>query len=60
MEDFKSLETLILDIIKQKQPFEKLELTKEQLNEMFSVIFFCLYFLPNEISPSTANLSWKS
>lgn len=35
-EDFKRLQDLMQRAIKEKQPFERLELTKEQLHQMFN------------------------
>ena len=35
--EFKSLETIVKKIVKEKQPFERLEVTKEDLLEMFKV-----------------------
>ena len=35
--DFPNLETLVKGIVKEKQPFERLEVKKEDLLKMFSV-----------------------
>ena len=37
--DFPSIESLMKKIVKEKQPFERLEMKKEDLLEMFKVIF---------------------
>lgn len=35
--DYPALETLAKSVVKEKQKFERLEVTKEQLKEMFAV-----------------------
>lgn len=39
--DYPALETIAKSVVKDKQKFERLELTKEQLLEMFAVRAFC-------------------
>jgi len=43
--DFPVMENLVKQIVKEKQPFERLEVSKEDLLEMFKVIFKTLYLL---------------
>lgn len=35
--DYESLETVVKNVIKEKQPFERLEISKEDLLKMFKV-----------------------
>ena len=52
--DYSSLDTLTKTIVKEKQPFIRLELSKEDLLEMFKVLLtVCLFFI-------SVNLSWKT
>lgn len=39
------MESIVKSIIKEKQPFERLELKKEDLIEMFKVCVFIICFL---------------
>lgn len=41
--DYESLEMVAKNVIKEKQPFERLEISKEDLLEMFKVSPFYLY-----------------
>lgn len=36
-DDFKGLESVVKNIVKEKQPFERLEIKKEDLLELFKV-----------------------
>ena len=50
--DFSNLETLVKGIVKEKQPFERLEITKENLLKMFevsSVILPLLHSIPGTL-----------
>ena len=52
--DYSSLDTLTKTIVKEKQPFIRLEMSKEDLLEMFKVLLtVCLFFI-------SVNLSWKT
>jgi len=44
--DFPTLEKLCKNIVKENQEFERLEMSKEELLEMFKVLlfFFCFFF----------------
>lgn len=42
--DYPALETLAKNVVKEKQKFERLVVTKEQLLEMFAVRFFSFSF----------------
>jgi len=42
--DFPRLETLVKKIVNEKQPFERLEMKKEDLLKMFEVCDHCTYF----------------
>lgn len=44
--DFPHLDTLYKAIVKDKQPFERLEMTKEDLLEMFKVLVWEIEFPP--------------
>lgn len=43
--DYNVIESKIKGIVKEKQPFERLVMTKENLLKMFEVCFKCLLFL---------------
>ena len=52
--DYSSLDTLTKTIVKEKQPFIRLELSKEDLLEMFKVLLtVSLFFI-------SVKLSWKT
>ena len=42
--DFPHLETLVRKIVNEKQPFERLEMKKEDLLKMFEVCYHCTLF----------------
>ena len=42
--DFPHLETLVKKIVNEKQPFERLEMKKEDLLKMFEVCDCCTFF----------------
>lgn len=48
--DYESLETVAKNVIKEKQPFERLEISKEDLLEMFKVRPFYLPFAYTRLS----------
>lgn len=43
--DFPIMENIVKTIVKEKQPFERLEVSKEDLLEMFKVIIKLFLFL---------------
>jgi threonyl-tRNA synthetase len=55
-EDFGVLETSIKQIVKEKQPFERLELTKEQLLEMFDYNEFKVRILKEKVDTPTTTV----
>ena len=54
--DFPGLESLIKNIVKEKQPFERLELTKEQLLEMFDYNQFKVRILKEKVTTPTTTV----
>ncbi|CAG0916746.1 unnamed protein product [Notodromas monacha] len=54
--DFGTLEELVKKVVKEKQPFERLELTKEQLAEMFQYNEFKLRILKNKVTTPTTTV----
>ncbi|XP_035706901.1 threonine--tRNA ligase 1, cytoplasmic isoform X2 [Folsomia candida] len=55
-QDFGALETSIKSIVKEKQPFERLELTKEQLLEMFGYNLFKVRILNEKVDTPTTTV----
>lgn len=55
-QDFGSLEGVIKNIIKEKQPFERLELTKDQLMEMFGYNQFKVRILKEKVTSETTTV----
>ncbi|XP_063238553.1 threonine--tRNA ligase 1, cytoplasmic isoform X1 [Bacillus rossius redtenbacheri] len=51
--DFPGLESLVKNIVKEKQPFERLELTKEDLLEMFKYNEFKVRILNEKVNTPT-------
>ncbi|WFD00165.1 threonine--tRNA ligase [Malassezia yamatoensis] len=58
-EDFPSLEKLVTIAIKEKQPFERLTLTKEQLLEMFKYNKYKLYIINSKIPDGTSTTVYR-
>lgn len=54
--DYLSLESLMKDIVKEKQPFERLELTKEELLEMFQYNPFKVRILKEKVNTPTTTV----
>jgi hypothetical protein len=54
--DYGSLEDIVKKIVKEKQPFERLELTKEQLMDMFQYNEFKLRILKNKVDTPTTTV----
>ncbi|KAG7301259.1 Threonine--tRNA ligase 1-cytoplasmic [Plutella xylostella] len=54
--DFPAMETLVKKIAKEKQPFERLELTKEQLLEMFDYNLFKVRILNEKVDTPTTTV----
>ncbi|XP_048483972.1 threonine--tRNA ligase 1, cytoplasmic isoform X4 [Plutella xylostella] len=54
--DFPAMETLVKKIAKEKQPFERLELTKEQLLEMFDYNLFKVRILKEKVDTPTTTV----
>lgn len=55
-QDFPVLETLVKTIVKEKQPFERLEMTKEELLEMFKYNQFKVRILKEKIDTPTTTV----
>ncbi|PHH80049.1 hypothetical protein CDD80_3038 [Ophiocordyceps camponoti-rufipedis] len=58
-EDKKSLETLSNSIIKAKQPFERLEMTKNELLEMFKYSKYKEYFINQRVPDGTRSTVYR-
>ncbi|WFC95929.1 threonine--tRNA ligase [Malassezia brasiliensis] len=58
-EDFPSLDKLITMAVKEKQPFERLVLTKEQLLEMFKYNKYKLYIINSKIPDGTSTTVYR-
>lgn len=59
--DYSSLDTLTKNIVKEKQPFVRLELSKEDLLEMFKVpVLLSVFFLVINYTCNIVRLSWKA
>ncbi|EPX72358.1 cytoplasmic threonine-tRNA ligase Trs1 [Schizosaccharomyces octosporus yFS286] len=58
-EDYKGLETLAKQAIKQKQPFERLVLSKERLLEMFSHNKYKQQIIQNKIPDGTSTTVYR-
>ena len=54
--DFKNLETVVKSAVKQKQPFERLEMTKEDLCKMFAYNEFKLRIINERITTPTTTV----
>merc|ERR1712048_230261 len=54
--DFKNLETIVKKVIKEKQPFERLEMTKEDLKKMFAYNKFKLRIIDEKIDTPTTTV----
>jgi len=55
-EDYGVLESSIKQIVKEKQPFERLELTKEQLLQMFDYNLFKVRILKEKVDTPTTTV----
>lgn len=58
-EDKKALETIANSIIKEKQPFERLEMTKDELREMFRYSAYKLYFIEQRVPEGTKSTVYR-
>ncbi|KAG5657209.1 hypothetical protein KAF25_001798 [Fusarium avenaceum] len=58
-EDKKALEQLSNGIIKQKQPFERLEMTKDELLEMFKYSKYKEYFIQQRVPDGTKSTVYR-
>lgn len=58
-EDKKALETLSNAIIKEKQPFERLEMSKEELLEMFKYSKYKEYFVSQRVPDGTKSTVYR-
>ncbi|RDA92322.1 hypothetical protein CP533_3287 [Ophiocordyceps camponoti-saundersi (nom. inval.)] len=58
-EDKKALETLSNSIIKEKQPFERLEMTKDELLEMFKYSKYKEYFIHQRVPEGTKSTVYR-
>lgn len=58
-EDFPSLDKLVTMAVKEKQPFERLVLTKEQLLEMFKYNKYKLYIINSKIPDGTSTTVYR-
>lgn len=58
-EDKKALETLSSSIIKEKQPFERLEMTKDELLEMFNYSKYKEYFINQRVPDGTTSTVYR-
>ena len=58
--DYSSLDTLTKNIVKEKQPFVRLEMSKEDLLEMFKVPVLLSVFLVINYTCNIVRLSWKT
>jgi len=54
--DFKNLETIVKSAVKEKQPFERLEMTKEDLLKMFAYNEFKLRIINERITTPTTTV----
>lgn len=54
--DYPAIESLVKTIVKEKQPFERLELTKEELLEMFKYNQFKVRIVQNKIDTATTTV----
>ncbi|PFH62557.1 hypothetical protein XA68_13139 [Ophiocordyceps unilateralis] len=58
-EDKKALETLSSSIIKERQPFERLEMTKDELLEMFKYSKYKEYFINQRVPDGTRSTVYR-
>ena len=58
-QDFPSLENLAQRAIKEKQPFERLSMTKEQLLEMFKYNKYKVYFIQTKVPDGTSSTVYR-
>ncbi|KAI9902955.1 hypothetical protein N3K66_002307 [Trichothecium roseum] len=58
-EDKKALESISSSIVKDKQPFERLEMTKEELLEMFSYSKYKEYFINQRVPDGTKSTVYR-
>ncbi|KAM3444526.1 hypothetical protein NHJ13734_001340 [Beauveria thailandica] len=58
-DDKKALETLSSSIIKEKQPFERLEMTKDELLEMFKYSKYKEYFIQQRVPDGTKSTVYR-
>ncbi|KFA64144.1 hypothetical protein S40285_00810 [Stachybotrys chlorohalonatus IBT 40285] len=58
-EDKKALETLSSSIVKEKQPFVRLEMTKEELLEMFKYSKYKEYFINQRVPDGTKSTVYR-
>ncbi|XP_067134434.1 threonine--tRNA ligase 1, cytoplasmic isoform X2 [Centruroides vittatus] len=54
--DYSSIESIMKEIVKEKQPFERLELTKEELLEMFQYNPFKVRILKEKVNTPTTTV----
>ncbi|KAF9912563.1 threonyl-tRNA synthetase [Linnemannia zychae] len=57
--DYESLETVAKNVIKEKQPFERLEVSKEDLLEMFKHNEFKVQLIQSKIPDNTASTVYR-
>ncbi|KAI5781471.1 hypothetical protein EDC01DRAFT_709811 [Geopyxis carbonaria] len=58
--DLKPLETIALKAIKEKQKFERLEVTKENLMEMFKYSKYKLHFIETKVEDGTTTTVYRN
>lgn len=58
-DDKKALETLSNSIVKEKQPFERLEMTKDELLEMFKYSKYKEYFINQRVPDGTLSTVYR-
>lgn len=58
--DWKPLETIVGKIIKEKQPFERLEMTKEELLEMFKYNEYKRYYIDTKVPDGTSSTVYRN
>lgn len=58
-EDTKALDSISTSIIKAKQPFERLEMTKDELLEMFKYSKYKEYFINQRVPDGTKSTVYR-
>ncbi|KAL1918484.1 uncharacterized protein VTP21DRAFT_3144 [Calcarisporiella thermophila] len=58
-QDYPSLETIAKNIVKEKQPFERLEMTKEELLEMFKHNPYKVHIINDKIPDGTSTTVYR-